>query len=433
MKACILAIGSEMLGTSRLDTNSLKLTASLERHGIDLRRKVIVGDEQSEIAREIDIALGLSDLLIITGGLGPTDDDKTRESVAQALGLEMDVDQSIIDGIHKRFASRGMKMPKVNERQASVFRGQTTLYNSKGTAPGFHIEIKRDGAVKHVWIFPGVPHELEGMIAEYLEPWLERAGSGARYTRVLKIAGMSESAVEEKLAPFYQAHTGELVTILASQGQIEIHLQATGDEASARGELSSRECELVEAFGERLFGFDDDTLEAVVGRMLGERGETVSTAESCTGGLIASRLTDVPGSSAWFTSGAVCYNAQAKMFIAGVDPALIQQHGEVSEEVARDMAKGVRRRFHSTYGIGVTGIAGPGGGSEAKPVGTVHVAVADGKGRVEHRKLQYPFHRTMNKYFFSQAALDLLRVFLLRTNLNSERTADSGQRTADRG
>jgi nicotinamide-nucleotide amidase len=413
MDAAILAVGSEMLGTERLDTNSLRISAALERYGIPLVRKSVVGDEERDIAREIGFDLEAADLVVITGGLGPTEDDRTREAVCQALGLELEIDRSIIEAIEQRFKARSIPMPRVNERQANVFKGQTTLHNDRGTAPGFHIEVRRGDRAGHVWIFPGVPHELEGLVARYFEPWLATVSSGSRVKRVLKIAGMTESAVEERLLPFYEAHQGEPVTILASHGQIEIHLTATGSEVAARERLQSRESELLAIFGERVYGFDDDTLEAVVGRILRGRRETVSAAESCTGGLVSSRITDVAGSSDYFMGGAVCYTADAKMFLAGVDPAVIQQKGEVSEEVARELAAGVRRRFHTTYGIGVTGIAGPGGGSEAKPVGTVHIAVADAH-HTEHRKFRFGFSRSLNKWFFSQMALDLLRLFILR-------------------
>jgi nicotinamide-nucleotide amidase len=409
--ASIIAIGSEMLGPTRLDTNSLKLTAALEDFGIAVVRKGVVGDRLHDLVDEIRFALSHVDVLFITGGLGPTEDDLTREALSEALGLAMEVDQHIIDRLEARFAARNLRMPAVNKRQANIFKGQTTLTNERGTAPGFHIVTKG----KHIWVFPGVPMELEWMIATYLRPWLDaQLGGRARHRRVLKVAGLAESRVEEELKPYYDAHRGEdPVTILATGGQIELHLAADGDETSAAGELASRERELLAIFGDRIFGFDDDTMEGVVGRLLAERNASVSVAESCTGGLLSSRITDVAGSSAYFLGGAVVYTAQAKMYLAGVDPKLIQDHGEVSEPVAIDLAKGVRRRFGSTYGIGVTGIAGPGGGSETKPVGTVHIAVADAH-RVEHRKLFWPTTRAMFKWFTTQSALDLLRLFVVR-------------------
>jgi nicotinamide-nucleotide amidase len=296
-------------------------------------------------------------------------------------------------------------MPEVNTRQAYVFRGQTTLANDRGTAPGFHLEVEG----KDLWIFPGVPHELEWMIATYFVPWLEtRCGARARYRRVLKVAGMSESGVEEKIKPFYDAHRDEPLTILAASGQIELHLYADGSEAEAKAQIAAREQELVGLLGDRVFGYDDDTLEGVVGQLLVERRATIATAESCTGGLLSSRITEVAGSSRYFMGGAICYDARVKIELAGVDPRLIADHGEVSEEVAVAMARGIRERIGTTYGIAITGIAGPGGGSEAKPVGTVHVAVADADGTL-HRKLFWPVTRPLVRWFSSQWALDLLR------------------------
>ena len=402
--AAIVAIGSEMLGPVRLDTNSLKLTVALDDFGVEVARKSVVGDKLDDLVAEIEFSFSRVDVLLMTGGLGPTEDDLTREALAKAFGLEMRVEQSIIDRIEKRFAARGWKMPEVNKRQANVFKDQTILTNERGTAPGFHIETRG----KHVWVFPGVPHELEWMIATYFRPWLESIGGMKRHRRVLRLTGVSESGVEERLKPFYEAHSGELLTILSSPGQIELHLHAL-----QRAEIERRERELVEIFSDRIFGYDDATLESVVGEMLAERGETVATAESCTGGLLGSRITDVAGSSRYFRGGVVCYDAKAKVDLAGVDPSLIREHGEVSEPVAIALAKGVRERFQTTYGIGVTGIAGPGGGTEEKPVGLVHVAVATASGH-KHARLLWPFPRTLVKFYSTQSALDLLRMVMMR-------------------
>jgi nicotinamide-nucleotide amidase len=400
-----------MLGPTRVDTNSLKITAALEDFAVVVARKSVVGDILRDLVDEIRYSLQRADLLVLTGGLGPTEDDMTRDALVEAFGLKMEIDQSIVQRIEERFKARGWKMPEVNKRQANVFPGQTTLRNERGTAPGFHLEV----GDKDIWVFPGVPHELEWMIATYMAPWLEKKSGGrARQRRILKIVGLTESAVEEKLKAYYEAHNHEPLTILATAGQIEIHLVADGNDADAKAAIAEREKELIDIFGNKIFGFDSDTLESVFGRMLIERHATVSVAESCTGGLLSSRITDVAGSSAYFVGGAVCYTADSKMFIAGVDPALIQQFGEVSEQVAVDLAKGVRRRFHTTYGIGVTGIAGPGGGTEAKPVGTVHIAIAD-DSHYDHRKLFWPTTRSLFKWFSTNSALDLLRLFMLRS------------------
>jgi len=371
----------------------------------------VVGDRLADLVDEIRFSLDHAGILAITGGLGPTEDDLTREALSEALGLEMEVDHAIIERLEKRFAARGWKMPEVNKKQANIFRGQTTLANERGTAPGFHLDVRG----KHIWVFPGVPNELEWMIATYLVPWLSSTlGGQSHFRRVLKIVGLGESMVEEKIKPYYDAHRDEpQITILATSGQTELHLAADGDEAAARARLAAREQELVGLLGERVYGFDDDTLEGVVGQLLRERNATLSIAESCTGGLLSSRITDVAGSSGYFLGGGVCYTAALKTAIAGVDAALIREHGEVSEAVAVALARGIRERCGATWGIGVTGIAGPGGGSAEKPVGTVHIAVASADAH-EHRKLFWPVGRALFKLFATQGALDLLRLSLLR-------------------
>lgn len=409
MQASIIAVGSEMLGPVRVDTNSLKITAALETYAIPVVRKSVVGDLLADLVAEIRHSFQRTDILVITGGLGPTEDDLTREALAEAFGLEMELDQSIVDSIEARFAARGWKMPDVNRRQANVFRGQLTLKNERGTAPAFHLFLSG----KHVWVFPGVPHELEWMLATYFVPWLqELRGGRARQRRVVKIAGITESGVEEKLQPYYARHSGELVTILASSGHIEIHLHADGGADEARDFIAARERELHELFGNRIFGYDDDTLESVAGELLTRRNETVATAESCTGGLLGSRITDVSGSSAYYMGGVVCYTAAAKIEFAGVDEQLIHDHGEVSEPVAIALAEGIRKRFNTTWGIGITGIAGPTGGTPEKPVGTVHISVAGPHGH-KHRHILWQGPRTIVKWYSTQQALDLLRRMML--------------------
>lgn len=416
MNAAIIAIGSEMLGPTRVDTNSLKITSHLELYAVPVVRKAIVGDKLADLAGEMRFSAEHADLLVITGGLGPTEDDLTREALCEAFGLSMEVDQSIIDRLEARFAARGWKMPETNKRQANVFPGQTTLTNERGTAPGFHIET----AGKHIWVFPGVPHELEWMLATYFVPWLDQTcGGRSRFRRVLKITGVTESGVDERLKPYYDKHQGELVTILASGGAIEIHLFADGSEDEARAVLASNEREILDIFGHRVYGYDDDTLESVVGALLKSRGETLAVAESCTGGLLGSRITDIPGSSSYFLGGGICYTGAAKTALAGVDPQLIRDNGEVSEPVAVAMATGIRERFGATWGVGITGIAGPTGGTPEKPVGTVHIAVAGPNGHA-HRKLLWQGPRTVIKWFSTQWALDLLRRQMLTDGGSAE-------------
>jgi len=415
VKAAFIAVGSELLGTERLDTNSLHVARILDKHGVALVRKSVVGDVRSDIADEVRSAVEKNDLVIVSGGLGPTEDDLTRDALATAFELQLRHDESTLRDIREKFESRAMPMPEVNARQAMVFEGHRTLPNRRGTAPGFHISLARDGGEKHLWVFPGVPSELEGMVELDFEPWLSRVHpGGGRHRRVLRVAGMSESAVEEKIAPFYEANPTCAPTILSTAGEIQIHLVAQGSAEESWTQLDSWEGSLRGLLGERCYGVDGETLESVVGRMLASRGQTVATAESCTGGLIASRITDVSGSSGYFLGGVVAYSRDAKLFLLGVDPAVIDEHGEVSEEVSRQMAVGARRRFSTTWGVAVTGIAGPTGGTEDKPLGTVHLAVA-GRDEVVHRRFLLPGSRERIKALTAQIALDLLRIRITRS------------------
>jgi nicotinamide-nucleotide amidase len=407
MKASIIAVGSELLGSTRLESNSRELARVLERYSVPVERKSIVGDDREAIGRDLRFALASADIVLITGGLGPTEDDVTKEAVAAALGLELEESPEVLAHIRKLFERFGLKMAEVNARQARVFRGQQIVPNKRGTAPGFHLNLQFDGSQRDVWIFPGVPYELAGMIESDLEGWLSKLGRPGRHRRVVKLCGLAESEVEQRLAPFYARHP-IVPTILASRGEVEIHLEAKGDTDEAYATLTGLERELREIFGRAVFGLDDDTMEGVVGRLLSGRGMTVATAESCTGGLLASRITDVSGSSAYFLGGVVAYTRDGKLFLLGVDPAAIDAEGEVSEEVARQMARGAHRRFGSTWGIGITGIAGPTGGTEAKPVGTVHIAVASLE-QVRHLRVLFHGSREIIKRWATEVALDMLR------------------------
>jgi len=412
MKAAILAVGSELLGTDRLDTNSLRLTALLDRYGVELRRKAVIGDAEEEIAAELRSLLDRVDLILITGGLGPTADDVTREAVAAALGRRLVLDAKVLAAIERRFQSLGWAMPEVNRRQAWVVEGAEVIPNPRGTAPGMRLE--RDGCT--LFLFPGVPAELEGMMTDALEPWMaERSGGVARETAVLKIAGLPESVVEERIAPAYGEFGREAITILANAGEIRLQATAAGPEPERRTRLQAMVARLAELAGDAVFTTrDEDTLESVVGELLRAAGRTLTAAESCTGGLLAQRLTSVPGSSDYFLGAAVTYSDELKVRMVGVPPELLAEHGAVSEPVARAMAEGVRRTLGSDYGVGITGIAGPGGGSEEKPVGTVHIAVAGpGEGDVQHRKLRLPGDRDRVRRFSAQLALEMLRRRLL--------------------
>jgi nicotinamide-nucleotide amidase len=412
MKAAILAVGSELLGTDRLDTNSLKLTGLLARYGVELRRKAVIGDSEEEIASELRTLVERVDLVLVTGGLGPTADDVTREAVAAALGRSLHQDDEVLASLEQRFAALGWRMPDVNRRQAQVVEGAEVLTNPRGSAPGLRLE---SGGCT-LFLFPGVPNEMEGLMASELEPWLAvRSGGVARETAVLKIAGLPESVVEERIAPAYDEFGREAITILASVGEIRLQATAEGPEPERRARLTAMVARLAELAGDAVYTtHDTDTLESVVGDLLRAAGTTLTAAESCTGGLLSQRVTSVAGSSDYFLGGAVTYSNELKTQLVGVPAALIAEHGAVSEPVARAMAEGVRTHLGSDWGVGITGVAGPGGGSPEKPVGTVHIAVAGPKdGEVEHRRLRLPGDRERIRMFSAQIALEMLRRRLL--------------------
>jgi nicotinamide-nucleotide amidase len=415
VKACIIAVGSELLTPFRVDTNSLLITERLNQVRYDVRLKAVVGDDVTELARVVDAALAWADLMVVTGGLGPTEDDITRDAVAAVLDLPMDLDEAIVDRIRRRFASRGLTMPEINARQGRVPRGATVLPNSNGTAPGLWLERGRTAIV----LLPGPPREMTPMLEAVVRDRLTAStATGGLFRRVLKITGRTESDVDAIAQPVYGAWTSQAIpistTILAMLGQIELHLTADApSRAAADGALDAAVHQLKAVLGEAIYSTDGRPLEAVVGALLRERAMTIAVAESCTGGLLASRLTDVPGSSEYVERGIVCYSNRSKTELLGVPESLLSAHGAVSEPVARAMAAGMRERAGTTVGVGVTGIAGPGGGSVEKPVGTVAIAV-----RVDETERARTFHffggREMVKFQSAQAAMNILRLMLAR-------------------
>lgn len=410
MKAEIIAVGSELLTPSRLDTNSLFITERLNEIGIDVRAKAVVGDDVEDLMALFRQALGRANLVILTGGLGPTDDDVTRDAVAQVLQLRMRENGQVVERIRKRFESRKLQMPEINRRQAMVPDGATVLDNPNGTAPGLLIAA----AGRRIVLLPGPPRELkpmfERLLAEHLAP---EAGNRRFYRRVLRITGRTESHVEQAAQPFYREwrECGLPIdtTILAAFGQIELHLRVRAESADdAQAMLDRAAHDLAGALGRDVYSDDGRTLEQVVGDMLAARGLWIAVAESCTGGLLASRLTDVPGSSRYVDRGVVAYSNRAKTELLGVPEDRIREHGAVSEPVAQAMASGVRERAAVDIGVAITGIAGPNGGSPEKPVGTVVIAV-DGIGEPTVRTFRFPGDREQVRFQASQAALDLIR------------------------
>jgi nicotinamide-nucleotide amidase len=415
MRACILAVGSEMLTPFRVDTNSLFVTEQLNTIGVDVRMKAVVGDDVDELTAILRGALDWADVIVLTGGLGPTEDDITRDGVARVLNLSMSEDEAVVSRIRDRFSRRGLTMPDINRRQGMVPRGAVLLDNANGTAPGLWLEHGQTAIV----LLPGPPREMkpmfEAVVRDRLAP---RAGGRGLFRRVIKITGRTESDVDATVQPIYGRWASQAVpistTILAVLGQIELHLTAAAAErASADRALDAAVQELQSALGDAIYSVNGVGLEGVVAGLLTETHLTIATAESCSGGLLSSRLTDVPGSSAYMQQGVICYSNASKTELAGVPASLIEAHGAVSEPVATAMANGIRERARTDVGVGITGIAGPTGGTPAKPVGTVAIAVsALDQERV--RTFQFFGGRDLVKFQSAQAALNMLRLMLTR-------------------
>lgn len=413
LTAAIIAVGSELLTPHKTDSNSLHITEVLNDLGIAVAFKAIVGDNRAELSAHLAHALARHRILILTGGLGPTDDDLTRLVVAAHLGLPLEEDAAIIEAIERRFAARGWKMPAVNRRQAMVPRGATVLANPHGTAPGLWIEH----GDRVLALLPGPPREMKPMMDGEVHRRLGLIAGGVRlHRRFIRVTGKGESAVEEIVQPIYSRWLDQSpsveTTILAGLGQVELHLVTQSDDESlAAATLDRGVAELAGALGQDLVSTDGALLEAVVGDLLRTRGWWVAFAESCTGGLATSRMTDIPGSSAYVERSVVAYSNRAKTELLGVPAELLAEHGAVSEPVALAMAAGIRKRAGVDVGVGITGIAGPGGGTEQKPVGTVCIAVDGGESKV--RTFRFPGGRDMVKTMSANWAIDMLRRFLI--------------------
>ncbi len=415
MNAEIIAVGSELLTPFRLDTNSLLLTDRLNRLGIEVRRKVVVGDDRESLDKALRCALGSdggADLVIVMGGLGPTEDDRTREAAAAILGRRLVLDEKIAAALEARFRNRGMTMPEINLRQAMILEGAEVLENPKGTAPGQWIQDES----RVILLLPGPPHEVEAVFDGRCLPRLEPLAQGRRLvTRVLKITGWFESQVDQAAAPIYRRYENPSTTILAAPGEIQLHLRAFGaTDEEAREALNELASKLKVVLGDKLFSENGESMEEVVGRLLLMKSATLAVAESCTGGLVGQRLTNVPGSSAYFLGSLVSYSNDVKTRWLDVPPRVLETEGAVSAETARIMAESVRRRFGSTIGVSVTGIAGPTAPNSTKPVGLVYVGIADDSGhRVSER--QFPGDRERVRMQASQLALDMVRRRLQNT------------------
>ena len=410
MNAEIIAIGSELLTPYRQDTNSLYLTEKLNQLGVEVIFKTIVGDSLERLTKAASEALSRAEVVILMGGLGPTEDDLTREAVAETLGLSLRRDPEIVAGIEQRFAARGWKMAGNNTKQGDVLTGATVLPNANGTAPGQWITGKYDGQEKIIMLLPGPPHELKALFEEQCVDRLRsRLPLQFIATRELRIAGMGESACDARVAPIYKSFTDVQTTILAGAGEIQLHLKTRAASHNDAQERVDELAEQIEAeLGDFVFSDNGDSMEQIVGYYLQMRNATLAVAESCTGGLVGERITSVSGSSRYFAGGAIVYSNQLKTALAGVPAELIEEHGAVSHAVAAALAESIRQRCGATLGLGVTGIAGPNGGTLEKPVGLVFHALASETGtEVVERK--FPGDRKRVRWFASQQALDMVR------------------------
>ena len=418
MIAEIIAVGSEMLTPFRQDTNSLYLTAGLNDLGVSVAFKTIIGDSIAHLTDAARIAIARADIIIFSGGLGPTEDDLTREAVAAALDLELHRDNAIITDLYKRYAARKIVMPPNNAKQADILDGATMLVNANGSAPGQYLDTAVDGHRKIVILLPGPPNELKPLFDLQCKSRLA-ASLPPRYLakRMLRMALIPESVVDARTAPIYQQFTDVESTILAGSGEIQLHFlcaKPTLDEAQARvDELTEK----IEAeMDDTIFSSHGESLEEVVLLHLGMRHLDLAAAESCTGGLLSERLTAIPGSSRYFLGGAVVYSDALKTTFADVPAELIATKGPVSPEVARSLAEGIRARTGASLGIAITGIAGPGPGEPGpdadKPIGLVYVALADGED-TQVKELNLTGDRERIRYWASQHALELIRRHLL--------------------
>lgn len=402
----IIAVGSEMLTTQRVDTNSLFIADRLNALGVEVVRKQIIGDDRTLLTSAIRDALTHASIVILTGGLGPTEDDVTRDAVAAALGRDMEFRPDICDAIEERFRRRGRKMADINKRQAYIIRGAEALDNAKGTAPGLWIE---DGD-KLVLLLPGPPSEMQYVFETGCWPRLERRMPAVVIrARFYRVTGMTESDLDALIAPVYKSYANPATTVLAGAGDIQVHLRARCETAEEAERLLAEVGDPIEKLlGSRLYSSNGDSLEARIGALLRERGATVAVAESCTGGMLSQRITSVAGSSDYFLGGLVTYTNRMKEELLGVDASVIERHTAVSAEIAEAMAAGTRARTGATYAISVTGEAGPESSTGAMP-GTIFIGLAAEGSPTEAKRYSMPGDRERVRGFAVNAALDMLR------------------------
>lgn len=415
-KAAILSSGDELTTGRTLDTNANFIADHLVASGLDVVAIIVVGDYPDRIAWAWREAMRLADVVISTGGLGPTADDLTAETVAQVTGRRLILAQNVADRIRRMFEAMGRVMPENNLKQAQFPEGAVIIPNALGTAPGFRLDLLTEQGPRHLIVLPGVPREMKPMIEEQVLPWLQEARGGKEIyvSHVFQTFGISESALDELVAGCVTADEGR-IAFRAAFPQISVRLTVHGPPAVAPRRLEELAARLRQRIGSYAYGEGDTTMEAVVGSMLKERGLTIALAESCTGGLIGHRITNVPGSSTYLKGGIVAYANEVKQQSLVVRPETLEVHGAVSEETAVEMATGARRVLGSDIGLAVTGVAGPEGGTPEKPVGTVCLALVSATA-VHHRRYQLWGTRDWVKLLSSQVALDWVRRYLLGLN-----------------
>jgi nicotinamide-nucleotide amidase len=410
VNAEIIAVGSELLTPYRMDTNSLYLTEELNQLGVEVIFKSVVGDDFARLVAASQHALFRSDIIVFSGGLGPTEDDLTREAVSEALGAPLHRDEEILAAIERRFAARGWKMSPNNAKQAEVLEGAVVLPNPNGTAPGQWLSGKFDGRERIVILLPGPPHELKALFEEACRERLRaKLPTAFLATRVLKVAMLGESQVDARVAPIYKRFNDVQTTILAGAGEIQLHFKSRAETLQAAQTRVDEAADAVEEeLDDAVYSREGQSLEQIVGYWLQMRNATLAVAESCTGGLLGERITSVGGSSRYFAGGAIVYANAVKSELAGVPGEMIERHGAVSREVAAALAEGIRYRCESTLGIGITGVAGPGGGTPNKPVGLVFHALASAGG-TEVIERNFPGDRKRIRWFATTLALDMVR------------------------
>lgn len=411
MNCEIIAVGTELLLGDIVNTNAQYISQRLSALGLDVYYQTVVGDNLDRLVEALKIASNRADIIITTGGLGPTDDDLTKIGIAKALSVEMTLDELSLEKIKNYFERSNRPMPSINERQAYIPLGSRAVENNNGTAPGI---IGEYGSKIYIAL-PGPPKEMKPMFEESIVPYLRQKSKYTIKSRTLKVIGIGESALQEKLGDIMMNQTNPTIALYAKEGEVHIRITAKEEDAvKADYKIKEVENKINNMLGKDIYGYDGDTLESVVNDILQKEHKTISFAESCTGGMISSRFTDIPNASISFLNGIVCYSNEAKINILGVKRETIEEHGAVSMETAEEMAIGVRKISNTDIGLSITGIAGPSGGTESKPVGLCYIGIV-----IDNQIKVYSFifngNRAKIRWLASTKALDILRRTILET------------------